>query len=126
MRHGTARLDLAPVAESDCVDLLRVFRDVDVRRHLLDGETVSPPWVAEEIQASNQRFDASAGGLWAVRRRDEASVIGFVGFREFFVLPEPQLLYGLFSDHPRGFRVGIADPAGHARAVPGAAPARYS
>lgn len=95
MRWGTARLDLAPIGMPDAGSLLQVFRDPDVRRYLLDGKSVSADWVTAEIRASEQRFGSGGGGLWALRPRSEPSVIGFVGFREFFEPPEPQLLYGL-------------------------------
>ena len=95
MRWSTARLDLAPIGMSDSGALLHVFRDPDVRRYLLDGKSVSADWVTTEIRASEQRFASGGGGLWALRPRAEPSVIGFVGFREFFEPPEPQLLYGL-------------------------------
>ena len=98
MRYSTARLDLAPIGTSDSASLLQVFRDADVRRYLLDGKSVTADWVTTEVRASEQRFAGGAGGLWAVRRRGHPSIIGFVGFREFFEPPEPQLLYGLLPD----------------------------
>lgn len=99
VRCHTPRLDLAPIGKSDSASLLRVFRDADVRRYLLDGKLVSADWVTAEIRASEQRFGSGGGGLWAVRRRAEPLVIGFVGFREFFEPPELQLLYGLLPAH---------------------------
>lgn len=80
---------------SDAASLRRVFCDADVRRYLLDGQEVSAEWVEAEILASERRFGAGSVGLWAVRRRDDPLLIGFVGFREFFDPPELQLLYGL-------------------------------
>ena len=99
MRWSTARLDLAPIGMSDSAALLHVFRDADVRRYLLDGKSVSADWVTAEIRASERRFDRGGAGLWAVRRLGDPSVVGFVGFREFFEPPEPQLLYGLLPEH---------------------------
>lgn len=80
---------------SDAASLRRVSCDADVRRYLLDGQAVSAEWVEAEILASERRFGAGSVGLWAVRRRDDPLLIGFVGFREFFDPPELQLLYGL-------------------------------
>jgi RimJ/RimL family protein N-acetyltransferase len=99
MRWSTARLDLAPIGMSDSAALLHVFRDADVRRYLLDGKSVSADWVTAEIRASERRFGRGGAGLWAVRRLGDPSIIGFVGFREFFDPPELQLLYGLLPDH---------------------------
>jgi hypothetical protein len=43
----TARTTLVPFALADAADLLRVFRDPDVRRWLLDDVFVSESWVLE-------------------------------------------------------------------------------
>lgn len=99
MTCSTERLDLAPIGLSDAAALLHVFRDTDVRRYLLDGKSVSAEWVTAEIRASERRFESGGAGLWAVRRRGDPWVVGFVGFREFFEPPELQLLYGLLPDH---------------------------
>ena len=99
MRCSTARLELAPVRMADSASLLHVFRDADVRRFLLDGKLVSADWVTAEIRASERRFASGGAGLSAVRRRADPSVIGFVGFREFFEPPEPQRLYGLLPEY---------------------------
>lgn len=108
----TARLDLTPVATSDAAALLQVFCDADVRRYLLDGRAVSAAWVEAEIAASEQRFRDGSVGLWAVRRRGDPLVIGFVGFREFFDPPELQLLYGLLPAYwGQGFTTEAAATA---------------
>ena len=97
---------------SDAASLRHVLCDADVRRYLLDGRAVSAEWVEAEILASERRFRADSVGLWAVRRRDDPSVIGFVGFREFFDPPEPQLLYGLLPAYwGRGFATEAAAAA---------------
>ncbi len=108
MEWSTARLDLAPIGMTDAASLLQVFRDADVRRFLLDGKLVSADWVTTEIRASERRFGSGGGGLWAVRRRGDPSVIGFAGFREFFEPPEAQLLYGLL---PAYWGQGLATEA---------------
>jgi RimJ/RimL family protein N-acetyltransferase len=94
----TARTTLVPFALADAADLLRVFRDPDVRRWLLDDVFVSESWVLDEIRNSDRRFARSGAGLWSVRLTD-ATVAGFVGFRDPDGPAEPSLLYGLLPEH---------------------------
>lgn len=108
----TARLELAPVREDDVPALLALFRDPEVRRYLLDGRVVEEAWVRGEVEASRQRFTDGGAGLWAIRRRGEAAVVGFVGFRAFFDPPRMQLLYGLSpSSWGRGYATEAAEAA---------------
>lgn len=113
---ASRRTILEPFAVADAEELLAVFRDRTVRRFLLDGKIVSPAWLRDEIAASEARFAASGAGLWTVRVGGERAIAGFVGFREFFAPPEPQLLYGLLpSRHGRGFATeAAARVVGHA------------
>lgn len=98
MKIQSKRLLLLPISESDAEPLLGIFRDPAVRRYLLDDTLVSLDWVREEIASSNKRFAAHGGGLCAIRLLGASAIIGFVGFREFFVPPRLQLLYGLLPD----------------------------
>lgn len=97
----TPRTVVTPVAHGDAGQLLALFREPKVRGYLLDGVVVSPAWVQEEIEQSQERFARGSAGLWSVRLgdADDGDVIGFVGFREFFDPPELQLLYGLLPAH---------------------------
>ncbi len=91
----TERAVLRAFATDDAAELLRVFRDPDVRRGLLDDAVVSPEWVLDEIAASDARFARFGAGLWSVRLAHTPRIVGFAGFREFYDPPELQLLYGL-------------------------------
>ncbi|MBL8729623.1 MAG: GNAT family N-acetyltransferase [Planctomycetes bacterium] len=95
----TQRTLLTPFADDDAGQLLDLFREPKVRGYLLDDVVVSPAWVLNEIEQSQERFARGSAGLWSVRLDDDADVIGFVGFREFFHPPELQLLYGLLPAH---------------------------
>ena len=117
---ATARLELRPFTRPDAAELLEIFRDVDVRRWLLDGAVLPLAWLNDEIAASDARFAASGAGLWSIRRShasgpvaaNEAQgpqpIIGFAGFREFFDPPQLQLLYGLL---PSCWGQGLATEA---------------
>ena len=111
-RHGpmtSKRTILRPFAERDADELLTLFRDPAVRLYLLDDSLVSAEWVHDEIVASDARFANSGTGLWSIRLANDVSIIGFVGFREFFDPPQLQLLYGLLPGHwGRGLATEVA------------------
>lgn len=102
------RLLLLPFNEGDAESLLGVFQDSAVRLYLLDDAIVSLDWVKYEIASSNQRFASTGAGLWTIRLTGTTSIVGFVGFREFFDPPRLQLLYGLL---PAFWGHGIASEA---------------
>lgn len=104
----TERTVLRPFAGSDAEGLLVVFRDPEVRKYLLDDALASAAWLHGEIAESDARFASSGAGLWSIRLAGETSIIGFVGFREFFEPPQLQLLYGLL---PGYWRQGLATEA---------------
>jgi ribosomal-protein-alanine N-acetyltransferase len=79
-----------------------------VRRYLLDDALVTPAWVNDEIVASDERFAKGGAGLWSIQLASGGSIIGFVGFREFFDPPQLQLLYGLL---PAFWGRGVATEA---------------
>jgi RimJ/RimL family protein N-acetyltransferase len=108
----TERLTLRPFDVADVPELLELFTDADVRRHLLDDIIVSREWVEEEIASSRARFGDDSCGLWALRKHGEERIVGFVGFRPFFGPPELQLLYGLLPSHwGRGYATEAAAAA---------------
>lgn len=94
----TPRTVLTPFVPDDVAELLPVFRDPDVRSSLLDGAVVSPQWIADEIERSEERFARFGTGMWSVRLAGRPAIVGFVGLREFFDPPELQLLYGLLPE----------------------------
>jgi ribosomal-protein-alanine N-acetyltransferase len=98
MMIRSERLTMLPISEGDAESLLGVFQDSAVRRYLLDDATVSLDWVKHEISSSNERFASIGAGLWAIRLTGTTSIVGFVGFREFFEPPRLQLLYGLLPE----------------------------
>jgi ribosomal-protein-alanine N-acetyltransferase len=116
-----SRIELRPFAARDAVALLAIFQDPAVRRYLLDDVIVSEEWVQQEIQSSDERFSRGSAGLWAIRLIRDETIIGFVGFREFFDPPQTQLLYGLLPQYwGHGFATEAATLAcEHAFAVLG-------
>ena len=100
----TQRLLLIPFRIDDADELLRLFRDADVRQYLLDDQLVDRAWVDQEIDTSRRRFGDDSIGIWSIRQLDASDaanestpIIGFTGFRPFFDPPELQLIYGLLS-----------------------------
>ena len=78
---ATARLQLAPLRETDADALFGFFRDPHVRRYMLDGTLVERDWVVDEIAASRARFAAGGPGLFAARPPATPELIGITGFR---------------------------------------------
>ena len=99
MKICSSRIVMRPVSVGDADALLQIFHDPAVRRYLLDGKLVEIDWVRDEITASTQRFASTGVGLWGIQLAPDASLVGFVGFRDFFDPPRPQLLYGLLPDY---------------------------
>ena len=65
-----------------------------MRRHLLDGETVSRDFVARTVADSERAFARNGCGLYAVIDADGAQ-LGMCGFHLAGVPPERQLVYAL-------------------------------
>ncbi|MBB2910291.1 RimJ/RimL family protein N-acetyltransferase [Streptosporangium becharense] len=93
----TGRLVLRPVCALDRDELHAHWTTPDVRRFLFDGAVMSAAEVAEAIGASERDFAASGYGLWVVRRRGEAGLIGTAGLRQLEDLG-PEVVYSLAPD----------------------------
>jgi RimJ/RimL family protein N-acetyltransferase len=91
----TARLLLRPVAPGDVDALHALLTDPAVRRHLLDGETVSRDYVARSIADSHAAFTRIGCGLYAVHAAAEEPLLGLCGFHLSGTPPERQLVYAL-------------------------------
>lgn len=111
-RIETARLALAPLAPADLDQFHTLMIDAEVRRYLCDDQVMPRDWAEGVIARSIADFAAHGWGLFGVRRRDAAALIGVVGFNEFWEPPELQLLYAF---HPTAWGQGLATEA--ARAV---------
>lgn len=78
-----------------------------MRRHLLDGETVSRAFVARTVAESVEAFARRGCGLYAVVAPDGA-VLGICGFHRIGVPPEWQLVYAFM---PAVWGQGLATEA---------------
>ncbi len=109
MKIETERLLLTPLSRDDLDNIHRVWVEPGVRRFLWDDEIISKEHAGEVIDESVRLFEAEGLGLWTVRARDEARMIGFGGFWFFHDPPELQLLYGLTEQNwNQGFATEIA------------------
>ena len=91
----TARLLLRPVVPGDVDALHALLTDPAVRRHLLDGETVSRDFVARSIADSQAAFARIGCGLYAVHEADQEPLLGMCGLHLSGMPPERQLVYAL-------------------------------
>jgi [ribosomal protein S5]-alanine N-acetyltransferase len=78
---ATGRLVLRPVTLSDHAAVLAHWTTPDVRRFLFDGGIVSDDEVTEAIEDSARDFAAAGYGLWLIREKDRADLVGTAGLR---------------------------------------------
>jgi RimJ/RimL family protein N-acetyltransferase len=107
----TVRLRLTPACAADVVELHALWTTPAVRRFLWDDATIAPEVAAALVQRSSESFARRGFGLWVVRLRVAAPLIGFCGLRAPDKVPDPELLYGLA---PVYWGQGLATEAGHA------------
>ena len=90
---------LRPIGSADVTALHGLWTQEPVRRFLWDGKVVALQ-ETHDIATRNERlFQESGFGLWGVRERDSADLIGFVGYWHFRTPPSLELLFGVASDH---------------------------
>jgi len=99
------RLELTPIAEGDREPLLALLRLEPVRHYLLDGHVPNAAWIASVVADSRDDFARRGLGLWAARRPGDPSLVGLVGFRDFYDPPVEELLFAL---HPDAWGQGLA------------------
>ena len=106
----TGRLKLHPLTLTDVDEFHNLCTGKNFRKYLFDEEAIPLELASSFIRTSNQYFEDSGYGLWAVRRHDEKSLIGFCGFWFFHEPPERELLYGIAEAHwGMGFAVEVAE-----------------
>ena len=106
----TRRLVLRPVTEQDRGELLGHWTAPDVRRFLFDGAVLSPAEITEVIEYSTRTFAAAGYGLWLIRERDRAALVGTAGLRPL----EDLGLEVIYSLAPEAWGHGYATEAAQA------------
>src|SRR5918998_3338214 len=97
----TKRLVLRPLSRDDLTTVHRIFDDPSVRRYLFDDEPVSIGTAESLLTNSERDFASGSVGLFGVRLRDEAALIGFCGFFVVQGIGEPEMTYGLLPAYRR-------------------------
>lgn len=75
----TESLLLCPLAGRHLSQILDIWKQPEVRRHLWGDKLISEETAAREIVRSKESFRGSGFGHWAVRRRESRRVIGSCG-----------------------------------------------
>ncbi len=107
----TERLRMRPFTPNDLDDLHRLWIDPGVRKYLWDDTVISREQAEEVITNSVESFKAHGFGMWTVYLKDEATLIGFCGFRFFGQPEEIEILYGVA---PASWGRGLATEAARA------------
>lgn len=97
-RMISRRLVYQPVSLEALDEFHSLIQDEHVQRYLLDGEIFPREWSADRIADSEALFNRRGVGIWLVREKVTAELVGFCGF---LVIPsihlEPQLVYAMFK-----------------------------
>lgn len=93
----TRRLALRALSAQDLPSVHPIFDDPAVRRHLFDDASVSLETARSLLGGSEKDFARGGVGLFGIRRRGSAALIGFCGFFVVEGVGEPELTYGLLS-----------------------------
>jgi RimJ/RimL family protein N-acetyltransferase len=80
---------------TDIEALYRILNEPRVRKYLLDDKLVSPAFIDEIFRQSLSNFASLQFGLWILREKPAAQVIGFCGLRRVEDLAETEILYAL-------------------------------
>jgi ribosomal-protein-alanine N-acetyltransferase len=107
----SARLVLCPIEPSDRAALHRLWTDPDVRRYLWDDRVIDLATVDEVIGGSVASFAGEGFGLFALRERGGAELLGVTGIYRLQPGGEPELVYSLA---PACWGRGLASEASRA------------
>src|SRR5262245_1619139 len=102
----TPRLRLRPCTADDAPALHALWTEPDVRRHLWDGEVISPERAAATGGAGVGSSADVGYGLWAVVPREAERLVGFCGLRASG--DDVEVVYGIA---PSRWRHGLATEA---------------
>jgi ribosomal-protein-alanine N-acetyltransferase len=89
---------MRPVGDGDREPLRALLSLEPVYRYLLDGNPPESDWIATVVIDSREDFARRSLGLWAARRPGNSTLVGLVGFRDFYDPPVEELLHALHPD----------------------------
>jgi ribosomal-protein-alanine N-acetyltransferase len=92
------RFSLHPIGAADVTALHRLWTNEPVGRFLWDGKVVLLEQT-QDIAGRNERlFQESGFGIWGIRKRNYAELVGFVGYWQFRTPPCLELVFGVAFD----------------------------
>lgn len=110
-RIETERLAMRPLESGDLAAMHRVFNDLAVRRYLWDDKPVSLEMARSCLERSARDFSERGVGLFGVRLRGEAELIGLCGLRWEEGIGGMEIMYCLL---PEWWGRGLATEAARA------------
>lgn len=91
----TDRLRLRAFMPGDVDDLLPVFGDAEVMKHISGGKTRTREETETGLRRTIEGWRKRGFGLWAVAGKDDDRVIGYCGLIFLEDTPEIEVAYGL-------------------------------
>ena len=86
---------MRPLAEEDYDEFHALLTEPGVRRYLCDDRILSTEETRGFLEQSRRLLANESAGLWAIRRPEEAALLGIVGYWYFHEPPQLELLYAL-------------------------------
>lgn len=103
------RLRYHPVEPANLDAFHSLVQDKHVRRYMMDGNVFPREWSAERIRQSQALFERCGVGTWLAYDKNTNELVGFCGFENSPVRPDPQLMYAMFERFTgRGFATEMA------------------
>lgn len=96
------------MSSADLRAVHRIANEPDVRKYLFDDKPVAIDFIEAVLEQSTIDFDLRRFGIWIVRDKNSAEVIGFCGLRHATELDVREILYALSGSR---WRLGYATEA---------------
>jgi len=108
----TERLVLRPLSVDDAPAVHRISNEPRVRRYLWDDEPVTSAQIQAVVAQSVRMFSAEGVGLFGMRLRGSAELVGFCGFGH--TRDGPQEIELIYELTPELWSMGLATEASRA------------
>ena len=92
------RFSLRPIGAVDVTALHGLWTNEPVGRFLWDGKVVLLEQTQDIAERNERLFQESGFGIWGIRERNYAELVGFAGYWHFRMPPCLELVFGVAFD----------------------------